>query len=263
MLKTLVERTKKCSYVCAILTVILLILQFVPFWSFEGDTLSISGYVWLDSSNPQFAQYVLHNTGAEANVNPVIFMSVFIILFGILGAAAGFWKPKNGYVTLVADIAALAGIVFFIADPMLRLSFMWIIQFIVCIAILVFSVLAIVFESKAKKLSNGNSAASLLNATERAASIRALASNAGTVEGSDVLDITGPDLSHLITYLTDPAAECRAAAAEVLGKTAVDAAFTHMSHLINTEKDEKVINAMRASLASIHKNMDKLHIESK
>ncbi len=263
MLKEIIERTKKCSIVCGVLTLILLILHFVPYWSFEGETLSLGGYVWLDPSNPQFAQYVLHNTGAEANVNPIIFMSVFIILFGILGAGVSFWKPKNGYVTLVADIAALAGIVFFIASPMLRLSFMWIIQFIICIAIIVFSILAIVCENKVQKLSANNSSMSLVNAADRVAEIKSIGDNAVTVEGSKIIDLKGPDLSHLITYLTDPAPECRAAAAQVLGRTAADSAFTHMSHLINLETSEKVISAMRASLASIHENMAELHIQSK
>lgn len=262
MLKQAIERTKKCSIICAILTLILLILHFVPYWSFEGDTLSIGGYVWLDPSNPQFAQYVLHNTGAEANVNPIIFMSVFVILFGLLGAAASFWKSHNGYVTLVADIAAIAGIIFFVSSPMLRLSFMWIIQFIICIAIIVSSILAIVFENKMRKLS-ANNELSLVNASDRVADIKSIGENAAKVDNTSILDLTGPDLSHLITYLTDPAPECRAAAATVLGKTAADSAFTHMSHLINTETDGKVIDAMRASLASIHENMAELHIQAK
>lgn len=262
MLKETIERTKKCSIVCAVLTLILLILHFVPYWSFEGGSLSIGGYVWLDPSNPHFAQYVLHNLGVEANVNPIIFMSVFVILFGILGAAASFWKSQNGYVTLIADIAAVAAIIFFVSNPMLRLSFMWIIQFIICIAIIAFSVLAIVLENKMRKLS-ANNAMSLVNASDRVADIKSIGDNATTVEGSSILDLNGPDLSHLITYLTDPAPECRAAAAQLLGKTAADSAFTHMSHLINTETNGKVIDTMRASLASIHENMAELHIQSK
>ena len=61
----------------------------------------------------------------------------------------------------------------------------------------------------------------------------------------------------LLNFLTDEAPECRIAALEMLGKTNRDVAITHISHLLGTEKDEKVSKAMREALSSIRNNMKK------
>lgn len=63
----------------------------------------------------------------------------------------------------------------------------------------------------------------------------------------------------LLNYLNDEAPECRIAAAEELGKTSRDVAVTHISHIMNSEKDEKVVKAMREALSSIRKNMELEH----
>ncbi len=65
----------------------------------------------------------------------------------------------------------------------------------------------------------------------------------------------------LLNYLNDEAPECRIAAAEELGKTSRDIACTHISHILNNEKDENVIKALRAALSSIRKNMRVEHAE--
>lgn len=55
----------------------------------------------------------------------------------------------------------------------------------------------------------------------------------------------------LINSLTDPEAEVRMAAAESLGETKKDVAFTHLSHNLSSEKDERVIRAMKEAMVKI------------
>jgi Mg/Co/Ni transporter MgtE len=66
-----------------------------------------------------------------------------------------------------------------------------------------------------------------------------------------------------LNHLGDEIPECRAAAAETLGKTSRDVAFTHISHLLTKEKDEKVIRTMRQALVDIRKNMRAEHAENR
>ena len=63
------------------------------------------------------------------------------------------------------------------------------------------------------------------------------------------------NLAKLLNCLYDEAPECRIAAAQELGKTSEDVAFTYISHIMINEKDENVIEAMKAALVSIRENM--------
>lgn len=65
--------------------------------------------------------------------------------------------------------------------------------------------------------------------------------------------------NQLLNYLHDEAPECRIAAAEELGKTSRDVACTHISHILTTEKDENVINALRAAHKAIRENEKREH----
>ena len=55
----------------------------------------------------------------------------------------------------------------------------------------------------------------------------------------------------LVNMMNDPNPEVRVAAATGLGETKKDSAFTHLSHHINTEKDEKVIDAIRRAMSKV------------
>lgn len=94
---------------------------------------------------------------------------------------------------------------------------------------------------------------------QRVASIKALSehSEVKKKKGED----NDSDFYKLLNFLNDEAPECRIAAAEALGKTSRDIAVTHISHKINSEKDENVIKAMRSALSSIRENMRIEHAE--
>lgn len=69
------------------------------------------------------------------------------------------------------------------------------------------------------------------------------------------------NFNRLLQFVSDPDPECRIAAAEMLGKTSRDVAFTHISHYFATEKDERVAAAMKKAMLSIRENMKREHAE--
>ena len=94
MSKSLNGRTKTCNYVCALLTLCLLILQFTPFWHYGSDSISINGYVWLEPGNTEIANWFTSQLGSAININSVVITSVLVLLLGVAGVVLCIMKSE-------------------------------------------------------------------------------------------------------------------------------------------------------------------------
>lgn len=148
MLKTMEGRTKVFNYVCAALTLILLVLQFTPFWNYNGQSASINGYVWMNPQDTEIASWFTSQLGTSVNVNSVVISSVLVLLLGAAGAVLCVMKSHINLMALLPAAASLCGIYAFALKPVFRLGSTWIIQLILCIAILAISILTIVSSFK-------------------------------------------------------------------------------------------------------------------
>lgn len=258
MLKAYFTKERICNYICALLTLCLLICQFIPFWNYGSDSLSINGYVWLDSANTEIASYFTQELGSAPNLNSIAAVAATTLLFGVIGIALCLIKSGSAFPALVPSIAALCSLCGFIFLPCFRLGSTWILQIVLAILIIVSCVLAIVFghrdyeeEILGKKVFTEG------DIKMRVAAIKKL----GNFDAKNSSTENDANFYRLITFLTDDIPECRIAAVETLGKTSQDIAFTHISHLLNYEKDERVAKAMREALISIRKNMRAEHLK--
>lgn len=258
MLKSFTGRTRLCNVVCALLTLCLVVLQFTPFWHYGNESKSINGYVWLDCQNAEIANWFTSQLGSSVNVNSIVLTSVLVLLLGVAGVILCFYKSDIGLVSLFSAASALCGIYAFALKPVFRLGSTWIIQLILCIAILIVAIMAVIYGfRKNEQEATGKKVLSQGDINARVAAIKALG-NTETKKGRKTTD-SDSNFHKLLTFLTDEVPECRAAAAEALGKTSRDVAVTHITHLLNSEKDERVILAMRAALRSIRENMKVEH----
>lgn len=260
MLKSLSGRTKLWNYVCVFFTLCLLILQFVPFWHFGTDSMSIGSYVWLDCDNPEMARWFSAQLGAAPKINSIVISSVPLLLLGVLGIIFCIIKPNTGFATLLPAASALFGLYGFAFEPAFRLGSTWIVQLILCLLMLASAVMAMMYGTKSRKQRGlGAEMLSEGDITARVAAIRALGNPDGVKKGQEAN--SEANFNKLLTLLTDEVPECRIAAAEALGQTSRDVAFTHISHVLGSEKDERVVKAMRAALVSIRENMKREHSE--
>ena len=143
MLKTIEGRTKVFNYVCAGLTLILLVLQFTPFWNYNGQSASINGYVWLKPQDTTILSWFTSQLGTSVNVNSVVISSVLILLLGAAGVILCVMKSHISLIALLPASASLCGIYAFALKPVFRLGSTWIIQLVLCIAILAAAILTI------------------------------------------------------------------------------------------------------------------------
>ena len=138
------SKTKVFNYVCAGLTLILLVLQFTPFWNYNGQTASINGFVWLNPQGPEINSWFASQLGAAVNVNSVVITSVLVLLLGAAGVVLCIMKSDIGLMALLPAAASLSGIYAFALKPVFRLGSTWIIQLVLCIAILAVAIFTVV-----------------------------------------------------------------------------------------------------------------------
>lgn len=148
MSKSLNGRTKTCNYVCALLTLCLLILQFTPFWHYGSDSISINGYVWLEPGNTEIASWFASQLGSAININSVVITSVLVLLLGVAGVVLCIMKSDISFISLLPAVSALSGIYAFAFKPEFRLGSTWILQLVLCIAILAMAVITVIAGNK-------------------------------------------------------------------------------------------------------------------
>lgn len=259
MLKSFNSRTKLCNYVCAALTLCLLILQFTPFWHIGEDSYSINRYVWLECNNDEIASWFSSQLGTSVNINSIVISSVLILLLGVGGVVLCIMKSNVGLTALLPAFCSIVGIITFMNKPVFRLGSTWVIQLILCIAILAFAIMTLIFGyKKSEQEAVGQKALSQRDINANVAAIRALGEKGTKKPKSEDAD---SNFHKLISLLTDEIPEYRIAAVETLGKTSSDIAFTHISHWLSSEKNEDVKRAMSAALVSIRENMRISHSE--
>ena len=138
------------NYVCAVLMLLLLITQFLPFWSCDctkacdgGDVLSISDYVWFPSDHKQGLTKDIGKVVDDFEVNDVVLTPVLILAASVLGIVFCTLKAKNPLMGIFPFIAGLAGTIGYLTDPVLQMGQNWQLHLVASILVLVGSLVVL------------------------------------------------------------------------------------------------------------------------
>lgn len=135
-------KSKLWNYLCVALMAVLMVLQFTGFWTVEGESVSIQGYVWFPSDNQAITTYLADKTGLEAPVNEVVLPAVMVLLTGVAGIAGCLIKADMPFIKLLPILCGVFGIWGFLTRATLQVGSTWVIQLILCIGILITAGLA-------------------------------------------------------------------------------------------------------------------------
>ena len=279
MFKSMRNKTKLANYVCALLALILLVLQFTPFWSYTTDkgeikTTSINGYVWLRPQEGAIIDQFVEIQGPDMFVNGILqsqcpnlpitkvrelsavlvvtISCIAILLLCVFSIIFCIKKARNGAVAVVPGLAALAGLLTFGVNSVYRAGSTWVIQLVLCVLLLAAAVVAFIIGSKANaQEKSGHS--SKADVAAKVNAIKHLVFDLKALKGDRTLSEI--NFNRLLAFLTDDSAECRIAAVEMLSTSSKEVAYTHIVHLLDSEEDENVKEAMRNALVSIKKNI--------
>lgn len=116
---------------CALLSIVMIGLQFLPFWNVGGEAgkLSISDVVWLIYNHPEAKTFFTQNFGATTTINSVILIPVFIFAACVVTFVLSFVMESVWY-TIAPAIAFILTVVGYLARPELRAGDGWFFHFI-------------------------------------------------------------------------------------------------------------------------------------
>lgn len=133
-------------FACAILSAVMVALQFLPFWTIEGKQYSISDVLWFIYKHKEIRPYFVENfyKGAELFgkpnvyvINEVIIVPVFIFAAAVVGFALSF-VMKSVWYTLAPIACFLVTVIGYIVKAEMRAGAGWYFHFIPVILMMVF-----------------------------------------------------------------------------------------------------------------------------
>lgn len=153
------------NYICAVLMIVLLLTQFLPFWecvgckNHENKLISISAYLWFtDDHKPvteNMTDVYLEYFGAglkdengksyKFRANDVSETPVAIVIATVVCLFMCFWKPQKVYATVSALIGGAYGIYGYLTNLALQCGRNWMIHFFVAVVVSVVAAVAIGF----------------------------------------------------------------------------------------------------------------------
>lgn len=144
--------TRGINIVCAILMLALLVCQFVPFWSLDGETSSIGGYVWFPDDHTNFTAYFQEKlndsdfySGSIAGINVVIILACAVGFILCLRYSNKIWP------NIISAACGIVGMLSYIAYPIFRMGSLWELHIALCVGMLILAIISFAYWLKSKK----------------------------------------------------------------------------------------------------------------
>jgi len=130
---------KPLSYLCLALMLVLLVLQFAPFWNANGVGVSIAKYTWLPL-NADECKVLTEQLTSQIDgysINSFVGASIILTISFVFGPILCLTSTESPVSSIFPIIGSVTGIYSFLAVPALKLGSTCILQLILCIVLLV------------------------------------------------------------------------------------------------------------------------------
>lgn len=141
-------KAKICNILCIVLMGVLLVLHFMPFWSYDGISTSIQTYVWFPTEHADLGTYIAGQVGGDYNINSIVLMPVLVLVLTVIGIVLCIIKSENLFVGLLPLGCGLIGIWGYLSKAAFRLGTNWVLHLMVCIAMVAAGALKMYFLAK-------------------------------------------------------------------------------------------------------------------
>lgn len=155
MKKLLANPIKPLNYICAVLLVLLLITQFLPFYACdckkgcEGDgTISLSEYVWFPEDHEKGITKALKaEFGKEYELNDIVLIPVVILVAGVIGIYMCATNARKSWVSVFPIIAGVAGVFGYMSSPILQTGNNWMLHWVAALVVLIVGAISFIIST--------------------------------------------------------------------------------------------------------------------
>ena len=146
MSKFFASRTSVCNVIGAVLLVVLLVLQFTPFWQYgeaQEETTSIQGYIWFPTDNSALEKHLKATVDSSHTVDSILMMPILVLVLGAVGTALCLAKADQLWAGIFPAACGAVGLWGYMTKAAFRVGSNWLLHVIVCIALIFIGIAAI------------------------------------------------------------------------------------------------------------------------
>lgn len=131
-------KTRTTNWICSVLLIILIVLQFMPFWHY-GDpekATSINGYVWMPTDHTDLEKWLSTEAeGASVSAGHLVLMPMLVFVLGVVAVILSIMYSNHVYSLLAPATAGCIGAIGYLKDAAFRLGSNWGVHSVLCIVI--------------------------------------------------------------------------------------------------------------------------------
>lgn len=120
----------------AVLMLFLAVLQFTPYWQFNGQSSSINGYVWFPLDHTDLVNYLTENVGAF-DTNGVVWMPILTLLLALAGIICCIKWDDLPICTAIAVVFGLVGLIGYSSIDIYGISSLCGLHLVLCVLALI------------------------------------------------------------------------------------------------------------------------------
>lgn len=154
MTKLFSSRLSTLNLLCAALMLLLLVLQFTPFFTCAGtgETVSIQEYVWFPTEHTALEKEIKASIPDHA-IDEMVVMPLIVLLCGAAGAVIGLIKSDRIWCSLLSVLCGLAGVWGYLTNLAFHLVSSWSLHLILSVLIALLGCCAVYIGIKNSKTS--------------------------------------------------------------------------------------------------------------
>lgn len=140
------NRTPILNVICAVLMLVLLVLQFMPFWTYSdpATSVSIQGYIWFPGDHTGLDKALKESVSADYSINDVLLMPILTLVLGAVGIVLCLIQSDNPFVSLLPAACGLAGTWGYLTGAAFHVGSGWEFHLILCIALLALGLISLI-----------------------------------------------------------------------------------------------------------------------
>lgn len=110
----------------AALMVAVVVMHFIPFWRYQGESASIAAYIWRPYKNTAFTELFRSYFGKGFKMTLLLGLPMALSLVGnAAGAVACAVKSSRAAVYMIPVVGGLSGLLGLLVSPVFKLSGLW------------------------------------------------------------------------------------------------------------------------------------------
>ena len=116
------KKTKIFDYVCIAVMLGVVVVQFLPFWFYEGQSTSTQMYIWFPDKCKTLTKLLKEILGKDYNINHVVLGPAALLIAPVVACVLYVIKPKNYFIRILPVVAAVIGLWMYLSHPVFALG---------------------------------------------------------------------------------------------------------------------------------------------